>query len=72
MSRSQAKREFKGRELAKGTEKRGIHVKSASYSGLAEEAGKAYKNIDEIAEASELAGLSKRVAKLVPIVNMKG
>ena len=38
----------------------------------AEEAAKAYKDIDEVAEASEKAGLSQRVVKLVPIGNIKG
>jgi len=53
-------------------EQRGIYVRTASYGGLAEEAGFAYKNIDEVAAATEEAGLSRRVAKLVPIGNIKG
>jgi len=72
MSRTQAKREFKGRQLMDDMASRGIYVKSASYSGLAEEAGKAYKNIDEVAAVSEAAGLSRRVVKLVPVGNIKG
>jgi tRNA-splicing ligase RtcB len=39
---------------------------------LAEEAGAAYKDIDEVVEATELAGLSKRVIRLIPIGNVKG
>lgn len=72
MSRHQAKRLYKGKSLQRGMESRGIYVRTASYGGLAEEAGAAYKNIDEVTEATELAGLSKRVAKLVPIGNIKG
>ena len=53
-------------------EQRGIHVRTASYGGLAEEAGLAYKDIDLVALATEQAGLSKRVVKLVPIGNIKG
>ena len=53
-------------------EERGIYVRTASWGGLAEEAGVAYKNIDEVVEATELAGLSKRVLRLVPIGNIKG
>jgi len=72
MSRHQAKRMVKGKSLQKSMEQRGIYVRTASFSGLAEEAGAAYKNIDDVAEAAEIAGLSKRVAKLVPIGNIKG
>ncbi|HIJ68572.1 MAG TPA: RNA-splicing ligase RtcB, partial [Deltaproteobacteria bacterium] len=53
-------------------EHRGIYVRTASWSGLAEEAGAAYKNIDEVVEATEEAGISKRVARLVPVGNVKG
>ncbi|MFI5304814.1 MAG: RtcB family protein [Nitrospiria bacterium] len=72
MSRHQAKRMVKGKSLQSAMEQRGIYVRTASFSGLAEEAGAAYKNIDDVAEAAEIAGLSKRVAKLVPIGNIKG
>ena len=40
--------------------------------GLAEEAGFAYKSVDEVAAATEQAGLSRRVAHLVPVGNVKG
>ncbi len=72
MSRSQAKREVRGDELQKKMEKAGIYVKAASYSGLAEEAGFAYKNISQVVEAVEIAGITKKVAELLPIGNIKG
>jgi tRNA-splicing ligase RtcB len=72
MSRHQAKKMVHGRELLDDMEQRGIHVRTASYGGLAEEAGLAYKNIDLVTLATEEAGLSKRVVKLVPIGNIKG
>jgi tRNA-splicing ligase RtcB len=53
-------------------EARGIYVRSVSYSGLAEEAGGAYKDIDEVVEATERAGISRRVVRLTPIGNVKG
>jgi tRNA-splicing ligase RtcB len=53
-------------------EARGILVRSASDRGLAEEAGFAYKSVDEVALATEVAGLSRRVAHLIPIANVKG
>ena len=56
MSRNQAKRQFRGRDLQEQMEKRGILVRTASYSGLAEEAGPAYKDVDAVIEAADLAG----------------
>ncbi len=72
MSRTQAKKQFRGRELQQKMEALGILVRTVSYSGLAEEAGPAYKNIDDVVEAAEQAGISKRVVRLVPIGNVKG
>jgi tRNA-splicing ligase RtcB len=72
MSRTRARKLVRGRELRDRMEERGILVRSASYRGLAEEAGFAYKDVDEVAETTELAGLSRRVAHLVPIANVKG
>jgi tRNA-splicing ligase RtcB len=53
-------------------EDRGIYILTSSYPGLAEEAGGAYKNIDDVIEATERGGLSRVVAKFVPIGNIKG
>jgi len=72
MSRRQAKRMFRGKTLQQDMEHRGIYVRTASWSGLAEEAGAAYKNIDEVVQATEEAGISKRVARFVPVGNVKG
>jgi tRNA-splicing ligase RtcB len=72
MSRAKAKKLFQGRELAQRMEARGIYVRSVSWAGLAEEAGPAYKDIDAVIEATEKAGISKRVARFVPIGNVKG
>ncbi|MFW5770408.1 MAG: RtcB family protein [Spirochaetota bacterium] len=72
MSRKQAKKSFQGRDLLVNMESRGMHVRTGSYSGLAEEAGGAYKNIDEVIKATESAGLSSSVARLVPLGTIKG
>lgn len=72
MSRTQAKRQFEGRKLQREMAYRGIYVRTASYSGLAEEAGAAYKDIDSVVEATRLAGLSRPIARLTPIGNVKG
>lgn len=72
MSRTKAMKLFKGEDLQKEMMKRGIYVKSVSYSGLAEEAGAAYKDVDEVIGAAHEAGISKRVVKFTPIGNVKG
>ena len=72
MSRAQAKRQVRGGELLKEMAKHGILVKAVSMSGLAEEAGLAYKNISQVVEAVETAGITKKVAELLPIGNIKG
>ena len=72
MGRRQAKRTFRGSELRMKMARQGIYVRTASDAGLAEEAGDAYKNIDDVVDAVEQAGLSRRVAKLAPVGNIKG
>jgi tRNA-splicing ligase RtcB len=54
MSRHQAKKSVEGRKLQADMEYRGIYVRTASWGGLAEEAGIAYKDIDDVTEATEL------------------
>jgi len=72
MSRTRARKLVRGRALQDQMAARGIVVRAASMAGLAEEAGFAYKSVDEVAEATEAAGLSRRVAHLLPIGNVKG
>ncbi len=72
MSRAQAKRTVRGEQLQQQMKQRGILVKAVSMSGLAEEAGLAYKNISEVVESVDRAGITKKVAELRPIGNIKG
>ncbi len=72
MGRRQAKRTYSGGDIRRRLEKRGIYIRSASDKGLAEEAGGAYKSIDEVVDATHRAGLSKKVVRLRPIGNIKG
>jgi tRNA-splicing ligase RtcB len=72
MSRHQAKKMFNGKRLLQDMAARGIYVRTASLAGLAEEAGGAYKDIDSVVQATELSGISKRVARFVPVGNIKG
>lgn len=72
MSRTQARKEIKGEELAKKMEKKGIYVRSMSYKGLAEEAGRAYKNISDVIDVADSAGISRKLVAFKPIGNIKG
>jgi tRNA-splicing ligase RtcB len=72
MSRRAAKKAFDGRTLQRSMETRGIYVRTGSYGGLAEESGKAYKNIDDVVRATEEAGISRPVVRFLPIGNVKG
>ncbi len=72
MSRAAARKKTRGRDLQDKMRRNGIIVKSASMSGLAEEAGEAYKNISDVVDAVDRAGISKKVVRLRPIGNIKG
>jgi tRNA-splicing ligase RtcB len=72
MSRAQAKKTIRGEQVQKHMKQRGILVKAVSMSGLAEEAGFAYKDISEVVETVDRAGITKKVAELRPIGNIKG
>ncbi len=51
---------------------RGIYLQSATKDGVIEEAPEAYKNIQQVVDVVAGAGLSRKVAKLVPLGVMKG
>jgi tRNA-splicing ligase RtcB len=72
MGRRKAKKKFHGAEIKQQLRNRGIYIRAASDPGLAEEAGGAYKNIDDVVDAVHKAGLSKKVVRLEPIGNIKG
>lgn len=72
MSRTKAKKSIRGEKLQQDMEKRGIYVKGVSMSGLAEEAGFAYKPLEKVAESVIKAGISKPIFLLRPIANVKG
>jgi tRNA-splicing ligase RtcB len=72
ISRHQAVKQWQGRQLVEDLAARGILIKTRSMRGVAEEAPGAYKNVHEVAEATERARLARRVARLVPRVCIKG
>jgi tRNA-splicing ligase RtcB len=72
MSRKAALRDAAGRRIDKELEARGVIARSQSRSGLAEEQPKAYKNVDDVVDVVDRAGLSKKVARMRPIGVIKG
>jgi tRNA-splicing ligase RtcB len=72
MSRTKARKQFRAQTLLQDMDERGIYVRSVSRGGLTEEAGAAYKNIDDVVEAVHRAGVSRRVVRLLPVGNVKG
>ena len=72
MSRHAAVKQWRGREVVKELAERGILVRSPSPRGVAEEAPGAYKDVTAVVDAADQAGLSRKVARLEPLVCVKG
>ncbi|MBZ5678382.1 MAG: RtcB family protein [Acidobacteriia bacterium] len=72
MSRHQATKHWRGRQLIDELAGRGIIIRSPSSRGVAEEAPGAYKDVTAVVEVAEKAGLSRRVARLEPLICIKG
>ena len=72
MSRHQATRQWHGRALVNELASQGILIRSPSLRGVAEEAPGAYKDVSAVVEAADRAGLARKVAKLKPLVCIKG
>jgi tRNA-splicing ligase RtcB len=72
MSRHQAKQSVRGDQLRRELEQQGVTIRTGSLSGLAEEAPEAYKKVDDVVEVVVQAGIAKKVARLRPVVVIKG
>jgi tRNA-splicing ligase RtcB len=72
MSRHQAHKTWKGRQVIDELAARGILIRSPSARGVAEEAPGAYKDVSAVVDAAEAAGLARKVARLEPLVCIKG
>jgi len=72
MSRKAATRTFEANEVIQSLNKRGIYLRAASRAGIVEEAPGAYKNVEDVVRVAEGAGLTKIVARMVPLGVMKG
>ena len=71
-SRTQSKEDYWGKDIQNDLKREGIHVKAASGSTIAEEAPGSYKDIDEVIQTSDQLGIGHKVAKMKPIINIKG
>jgi tRNA-splicing ligase RtcB len=72
MSRHAALKEWRGRELVDELARGGVLVRSPSFRGVAEEAPGAYKDVARVVTVAEQAGLARKVARLKPLVCIKG
>ena len=72
MSRKAALKSFSGQNVINELKSKGIIVKCQSNRGIIEEAPFAYKDVNQVAEIVDQAGLSKKVAKLKPLAVIKG
>ncbi len=72
MSRHQALRTWKGRQVVDELAGRGILIRSPSGRGVAEEAPGAYKDVAAVVDAADAAGLARKVARVEPLVCIKG
>jgi tRNA-splicing ligase RtcB len=72
MSRHQAFRTWRGRQVIDELAARGILIRSPSSRGVAEEAPGAYKDVSAVVDAADAAGLARKVARVEPLICVKG
>jgi tRNA-splicing ligase RtcB len=72
MSRHKATRRWRGAQVVEELAEKGVLIRSRSMRGIAEEAPGAYKDVSAVVEATERAGLARKVARLEPMICVKG
>jgi tRNA-splicing ligase RtcB len=72
MSRHQALRQWHGKEIIRDLAGRGVLIRSRSMRGIAEEAPRAYKDVSQVVESADRADLARNVARLEPLICVKG
>ena len=72
MSRTQAKREFRGGDVQDELRTHAVYGKAQSGATIAEEAPGVYKDVDEVVRVSDELGIGSKVARVAPICNIKG
>jgi tRNA-splicing ligase RtcB len=72
LSRTKAKTLVAGRDLRREYRERGIEIRAHSYATIAEEVPEAYKDVGEVVEVVDRAGIARKVARLEPMGVLKG
>jgi tRNA-splicing ligase RtcB len=72
MSRKQATKRWHGSDVIRTLAEQGVIIRGASKRGVAEEAPGAYKDVNAVVEATDKARLARKVAKLEPMICVKG
>ena len=72
MSRTRARKNWRGESVGKELNKKGIYVHPASWKVMAEECPDAYKDVSKVVNVTHGAGISLKVAKMVPLGVVKG
>ncbi|MEM2031505.1 MAG: RtcB family protein [Candidatus Pacearchaeota archaeon] len=72
MSRTQAKKQWRGTKVIEELNARGIYVRCHSFAGVAEEAPSAYKPVEDVVDAVDKSNIARKVCRLRPIGNIKG
>jgi tRNA-splicing ligase RtcB len=72
MSRHQALRQWRGNDVVQDLARRGVLIRSRTLRGVAEEAPGAYKDVNTVVEAADRAGIARTVARLEPVICIKG
>ncbi|MCW5699830.1 MAG: RtcB family protein [Rhodospirillales bacterium] len=72
LSRTAARKRWQGKDIVTSLADRGILIRSHSLRGVAEEAPDAYKDVGAVVDAADAAGLAAKVARLEPMICVKG
>ena len=72
MSRSQAIKTSKGRVISQELESTGVYVRASSKATIAEEMPEAYKDVSKVVKVAHNAGISRLVARIIPLGAIKG
>jgi tRNA-splicing ligase RtcB len=72
MSRTQAKSDYWGGDVQEELRDEEVYVKAESGATIAEEAPGVYKDVDEVIRVSDELGIGQKVARTLPVANIKG
>jgi tRNA-splicing ligase RtcB len=72
LSRTRARKRWRGEDIVRTLKNKGIYVHPASYSVVAEEAPDSYKDIRNVVSIAHGAGISRKVVKFIPLGVVKG